>query len=202
MLGRRSKRGGTAKIRQWLWPSGGVSRSGRYLMHRLGRMKATPYSLAAGFACGAAASFTPLVGFHFLAAALLAVCTRASMVASAVGTVVGNPWTFPIIWYTTYETGRFLGFGGLVEGDRINFVGRFGAALDALWEFDMGGVAHAAGPILVPMLAGGAVLGSIVWVIFFMLLYPLLTAYKRARELRLQSGRARRSAALGAGMEG
>jgi len=202
MFGRRSKRERSAKLRQWLWPEGGVRRSGQYMLHRLARTKASPYSLAAGFACGAAVSFLPVVGFHFIAAALLALCMRASVIASAVGTIVGNPWTFPFIWLATYETGRILGFGGGVEGERIDFVSRFKHACDALWQFDLGGVAHAAGPILEPMMVGGGLLGVAVWLLFFLLLFPVIGAYKRTREVRLQSGRARRSAALSAGAKG
>ncbi|MET4700994.1 uncharacterized protein (DUF2062 family) [Constrictibacter sp. MBR-5] len=202
MFGRRSKRGGKARFRQWLWPVGGIRRSGQYMIHRLARTKASPYSLAAGFACGAAVSFTPLVGLHFVAAGLLALCMRASVIASAVGTIVGNPWTFPFIWLVTYEAGRWLGFGGGVEGERIDFVSRFQRACDALWNLDLGGVAHAAGPILEPMMVGGSLIGVAVWLAFFLLLFPVIGAYKRTREVRLQSGRARRSAALSAGAKG
>jgi len=202
MLGRRSRHGGKARLRRWLWPAGGLRRSGQYMIHRLARTKASPYSLAAGFACGAAASFTPLVGLHFIAAALLALCMRASVIASAVGTIVGNPWTFPFIWFVTYELGRWLGFGGGVEGERIDFVSRFKHACDALWNLDIGGVAHAAGPILEPMMVGGGLIGVVVWLAFFLLLFPVIGAYKRTREARLQSGRARRSAALSAGAKG
>lgn len=202
MFGRRIKRGIRAKLRQVVWPVGGLRRTGRYLIHRLARAKASPYSLAAGFACGAAASFTPLVGLHFIAAGLLAVCVRASVIASAVGTVVGNPWTFPFIWFTSYEFGRWLGFGGPVEGERIDFVGRFQRACDALWNLDLAGVGRAAGPILEPMLVGGSIMGVAVGILFFLLLYPVIGAYKRSREVRLQSGRARRSAVAGAAGKG
>ena len=41
-----------------------------------------------------------------------------------------------------------------------------------------------------------------VWLLFFLLLFPVIGAYKRTREVRLQSGRARRSAALSAGAKG
>lgn len=202
MFGRRSKLRRKAQIRQWLWPEGGLRRSGQYMIHRLARTKASPYSLAAGFACGAAVSFTPLVGFHFVAAGLLALCMRASVIASAVGTIVGNPWTFPFIWFATYETGRWLGFGGYVDGERIDFVSRFQRACDAAWSFDIPGVASAAGPILKPMMAGGGIMGVVVWLLFFLLLFPVIGAYKRTREVRLESGRARRSAAMSASAKG
>jgi len=204
MFGRRDKRSAATRLRQWLWPRGGIRRSVRYLLHRLGRSKASPYSIAAGFACGAAASFTPLVGVHFVAAALLALCLRASIVASAVGTAIGNPWTLPLIWFGTYETGRALGFGGSLDGERIDFVDRFGSAWDAVTSCDLEGAAEAAGPIVEPMFVGGGLLGGLAWAIFFLLLYPLLGAYKRSRETRMQIGRARRRASLtgAAGPEG
>jgi hypothetical protein len=36
---------------------------------------------------------------HFVLSALLAYIARANIIASAIGTVVGNPWTFPFIWW-------------------------------------------------------------------------------------------------------
>ena len=57
--------------------------------------------VAAGVAAGAFTSFTPFMGLHFLFAALFAWAIRGNLLASALGTFVGNPLTFPFIWAAT-----------------------------------------------------------------------------------------------------
>ena len=42
------------------------------MTHRIKRLPGTPQSIAAGVACGVAASFTPFIGLHFVLAALFA----------------------------------------------------------------------------------------------------------------------------------
>src|SRR3546814_12530299 len=96
------------RARAFLWPRGGWRLSGPYVAHRLRRLPGPPYRIAAGFASGAAISFTPFIGLHFVLATLLALCIRGNIVASAIGTMVGNPWTFPLIWLWTYSLGHWL----------------------------------------------------------------------------------------------
>jgi uncharacterized protein (DUF2062 family) len=64
------------RLKEIFWPTAGFRRSMRYVAHRLGRLPGTPYRIAAGFACGAAVSFTPFIGFHILLAMLFALLIR------------------------------------------------------------------------------------------------------------------------------
>lgn len=108
MLGRRKELPLWARLKGWLWPTMGWRRLGVYLLMRLTRLSGTSHSIAVGFACGAAISFTPLVGLHIVLAILLAFMLRGHVIAAAVGTVVGNPWTFPFIWLATYKVGQVM----------------------------------------------------------------------------------------------
>ena len=38
----------------------------------------------------------------------LAWILRGSMAAAIIGTLFGNPWTFPFIWYLSYEVGKLF----------------------------------------------------------------------------------------------
>ena len=71
-------------------------------------IEATPHAIAAGFAAGIAVSLSPLIGLHFVLGAALALLTRGNLLASALGTLVANPWTFPAIWLATYQVGAVL----------------------------------------------------------------------------------------------
>ena len=97
------------KLSNFIYPQIGVKRSIKYTGHRLGRMNSSPYEIACGFAIGAAISFTPFLGLHIIISAIIAFIMRGSIIASAIGTVVGNPLTFPFIWAFVYKTGEMIG---------------------------------------------------------------------------------------------
>jgi len=76
-------------------------------------MKGSPNELALGLASGIAISFTPFIGFHALLAIFISWVIGGSMAAALIGTLFGNPWTFPIFWYLTYEVGQFIYQGSI-----------------------------------------------------------------------------------------
>ena len=133
-----------------LWPRRGWWRAGQYLGHRLARLPASPHSIAAGFASGAAISFTPFVGLHLVGAWFLSLPMRGNWIAAWLGTLVGNPWTFPLIWLLIYRsgiavTGQAAADEGLVSGLS------FGAVMtdpsrvlpDIIWPMTVGGLPFA-----------------------------------------------------------
>lgn len=108
MFKRRKLRNIRERLRDIFWPKMPWRRIRSYYAHRMGRLPGTPYFIASGFASGAAVSFTPFLGFHILLGGLACWLLRGSFVAMLIGTVVGNPWTFPLIWLLIYYTGHWL----------------------------------------------------------------------------------------------
>ncbi|NQW02345.1 MAG: DUF2062 domain-containing protein [Rhodospirillales bacterium] len=182
MFDRRDKLHIGSRVLEFVWPTNGFRRAGTYLMHRLSRLPGTPYTLACGFACGAAASFTPFVGLHFVLAGLLAWVMRGNMLASAIGTAVGNPWTFPFIWVWLYYLGNWMGFGepGLNVME-LNFPRLFGQLAEALLNGHMGLALDIAKPVLAPMFFGSLPSAVIVWVVFYFPLRQIVKSYQRRR---------------------
>ena len=43
------------------------------------------------------------------------------MAAALIGTLLGNPWTFPFIWYFTFEIGQFINYGFLPYEEEFSF---------------------------------------------------------------------------------
>ena len=84
------------------------TRTKKYIFLNLKRMKGSPHEIALGLACGIAISFTPFLGLHALLAITFAWVLRGSMAAALIGTLFGNPWTFPFIWYLSYEIGKLF----------------------------------------------------------------------------------------------
>jgi uncharacterized protein (DUF2062 family) len=95
------------RLRSWFWPQNGWQRAFAYVLMRLKRMPGTPHGIAAGVAAGVMVSFTPFFP-HLATAALLAMILRGSVVAAWVGTLIGNPSTFPFIWLVAYNLGLMV----------------------------------------------------------------------------------------------
>lgn len=154
------------------WPRAGWRRSATYFGHRLSRLPGSPSGIAAGFACGAAISFTPLIGLHFIGAAVLAWALRGNIFASAVGTVVGNPWTFPLIWIWIFNLGIWI--LGWEAGRELPEEMSFTIIVDYPWE------------IFLPMLVGGIPTALFAWFAFFFPVKRIVAGYQNARARRLR----------------
>ena len=94
MFKRRVPRHVLRRLLGLVYPLMGWRRTLQYYRHRALRLPGTPASIARGIACGAAVSFTPFVGLHFILAFAMAWLIGGNLLAAAIGTIVGNPLTF------------------------------------------------------------------------------------------------------------
>ncbi len=189
MFRRRNKISLGGKILGFLWPAIGWRRSIQYTLDRLARLPGTAYSVAAGFACGAAMSFTPFVGLHFVLSAILAWFLRANILASAIGTALGNPWTFPFIWTWLYKTGTWMTSGGGV--DKVitpEFSAVFGHMLEALLRLDTPYLLETVAPVFWPMFVSGVPTAFVVWWGFFLPLKYMVRSYQDRRRRKSSTG--------------
>ncbi|HXG77880.1 MAG TPA: DUF2062 domain-containing protein [Methyloceanibacter sp.] len=171
---RREAESFLAKVRVHLWPRRSWSRSSRYIVYRLRRLSDTPHAVALGFAVGVFTAVTPFLGTHMVTAALLAWAIGGSVVAALLGTFVGNPLTYPLFWYSTYEIGSLM-LGGTVERPSIDLSGGiFQSSIDTLW------------PILWPMTLGSLPVGLALAALGYVLVKPMVEAYKHRRRRRLE----------------
>ncbi len=165
------------RLRELVAPRKGWDRGIKYIRARLQRLPGSPHSIALGFACGVLMSFTPFFGFHILLAMLLAWVMRVSLVASALGTVVGNPLTFPVIITTSIEFGQLLlgREASVAKGTEeyyrtvlqpTELVERWNELLDVL---------------LIPYAVGGMVIGLPLAIAGYLVLRPVVAAYQLAR---------------------
>ena len=170
LFGRRHRASYLGRAREVVWPRSGARRAGTYLAHRVRRLPGTPYSIAAGLACGAAVSFTPFMGLHFVLGAVLALVIRGNIVASAIGTAVGNPWTFPLIWSLIYNIGRAL--LGMGEGAGVSP------------DLTLSEIANQPMELLTPMLVGAVPTALAAWTVFFFPVYLGVRRYQAIRQAR------------------
>ena len=122
-FGSRKKKSLLSIIKNTLFYLVSFSRTRKLISLSLKRLKGSPNELAIGLSSGIAVSFTPFIGFHALIALSLAWILRGSMAAALVGTLFGNPWTFPFLWYISIELGNFFfeNFSNGLGTEKINF---------------------------------------------------------------------------------
>lgn len=139
--------------REVLWPSMGIRAFGRWMLLKLLRVADDPHKVALGFAFGVLVSFTPWVGLHLLAAWGLCWLFGGGYLAAWVATWVGNPWTFPLMWWASLHVGRLVMHVRPGVNERV----LEGLTLGHMFEnFD-----RLFWDILLPMSVGGMVVGLV-----------------------------------------
>jgi uncharacterized protein (DUF2062 family) len=201
---RRTPRTWGVAVSQFFYPRGGWRRAASYVLHRLRRLPDAPHRIARGIAAGTFISFTPLFGFHFIGAALIAWLLRGNIVASLLGTFFGNPLTFPFIAAASLETGRWI-LGIPAQGTLLpDVLGAFGQASVQLWR----NAAAILGPeqmhwdslgrfydrIFLPYLVGSIIPGTLAAVAMHYISLPVINAYQSLRRKRLHARLERRLA--------
>jgi len=199
MFRRRKPLSALNQMRAFIWPERGFRRLFSYLFQRIIRLPGSPASIASGFAAGVAASFTPFLGLHFILAAALAMLFRGNVLASAIGTFFGNPWTFILIWLADYEVGlgiiRSLNYDadlhvlsieelGEIMGNALKFMSFSGAISWAEMSRDLE-------QVFMPLLIGGTVLGAVAGLISFLITLWVVKGWRLHRARRLEKAAAR-----------
>ena len=111
-------------------------------------------------------SFTPLLGFHFVLAVVFAYLIRGNFIAALIGTVVGNPLTFPFIWGLIYKIGTFVTNTKL---EKITHEINFDMIVNQTYE------------IFFPMLVGGTIIAPLVWILTYYVIYSFIASFKKRR---------------------
>lgn len=178
---RRDRRSLLVRLRDGLAPRKGWRRGFEYIGHRVQRLPDTPHRIALGVACGVMASFTPFFTLHIFVAIALAVATRANVVAAALGTLFGNPLTFPFI------SALALWIGGLVLAQPQDISGE-GIDLGVVF----GDLDYFLDRLFLPYLVGGLAPGLIAATVMYAVLRPVVAFYQMRRRSRLVASARRR----------
>ena len=193
MFRRRKPLSALKQLRAVIWPERGFRRLFSYLFQRIIRLPGTPTSIASGFASGVAASFTPFLGLHFILAGALAMLFRGNVLASAIGTFFGNPWTFILIWLADYEVGlgiiHAFGYGAdlrvLSIDELVAIMGNVMRFLSYTGNISWADLSDDIEQVFMPLLIGGMALGTIAWVTSFLLTLWSVKGWRIHRAKRL-----------------
>lgn len=183
---RKNSRSLLEHTQESVWPSMGWIRTFHYYRHRIFRDGSSAYKITAGLALGMAISFSPFIGTHFLQVAALAPVIRANMIAGFVGTIFGNPWTFPFLFMMGYKVGIVLcGVFGMGEFLALPAFMDMQYFIEKPFEFLSYLFANPL-KLLLPMVVGGYVCALLFWAVAFAALYQPV---KIARLIYIRSRR-------------
>ena len=133
------------------------------------RIRDFPESVAIGLAWGTSISFTPLLGFHLIIIYLGTILMRGNLIAATVGSVIGNPWTFPFFFYFSYKLGLIFFFKPL-----------------DIYEFKISFLLDNFNQLFFPTLIGSLPIAIIVWFITYMVskFYLKKKLYEKENKIR------------------
>ena len=190
MFRRRTPRSYQQIAQDMIYPRGGWSRAGQYLLHRLRRLPDRPHRIGRGMAAGVFASCTPLFGVHIFLALALAWAMGGNLFAAVIGTFLGNPVTIPVIAVLSVTLGRLLlgveGHAGpqAIIGELAHAGAEFGRNMFAPFTdqtAEWGDLALAWHAIVLPYLVGGALIGLVLATVTHYVTLSVIRAYQRRR---------------------
>ena len=165
-----------------LWPRNGWNRAFKYILFRVQRLSGTPAAIANGVAIGVAVSFSPFLGAHLILCGFLSWLFGANAIAAVLGSLIGNPWTFPFIWVMVFYTGAF--FVGDLGVELPEFTSLFANMIEAVltlnWELFVNDV----WPMIFVMIIGCIPFVVFSWFLTFFLLKNFITKFRNIRERR------------------
>lgn len=95
-------------MKRSLSPGKGYTRIWHYLVWRVKRLPGTPEFIAMGLAIGVGINFWPFLFTHLVTGYLLCRLLKGSVLAMFIGTFLGNPWTFAVVYPIMFRIGKVL----------------------------------------------------------------------------------------------
>jgi len=172
MLFKRKKRLNPLQfLGEFIKPWSAWKRSFIYIKHRILRLPYSTHSISLGLAAGCVVSWTPVFGFHILQCYVFCKIFRASFMAALLGTLFGNPWTFPILLSTSYLVGNIF----IVHTGLENYI-LLKTGEDVLQDESL------AISAFLPMLFGGYIMALLTFPFFYYAFYSFIQGARKAKK--------------------
>lgn len=157
MFLRRKKSHWRERMRNAVSPRRGHARVLSYFILRLKRRPGTPEYIAKGFAVGVAINFWPVLFTHLVLGYIFCRIFRGDALAMFIGTLLGNPWTFAMVYPLCYKLGKTL--MGLNPRHRPESIDTLDEVWNQIWPVkSLHNLTIAFHEIILPMTLGGFLL--------------------------------------------
>jgi uncharacterized protein (DUF2062 family) len=187
LFSRRRPAGFLERVRVTLWPRRSFGRSVRYVLLRLKRLRSSPHRIAVGAAAGVFAIWTPFLGLQLILAGLISWVLRGSILASLLSSFAGNPLTYPLIWFSTFNLGNAL-LGAEISLRIVDLQSKAVALRDSMIAGSpdqVGSALEAMWPLFKPMVIGSLPLGGLAAFATYMGVRKMIAASNARRQQRL-----------------
>ena len=142
------------------------------------RLRGSPQAIAGGFSLGLFIAFTPTIGVQIVLAFFLATVLNVNRPAAVLAVWITNPVTIPAIFTLNYWLGSLIW-----EGPSVSVVSRrFFELASQLTTLDiwaitdqLSAVAELGMDIIVPLILGSIIAGTLISVLTYVILLRLLT---------------------------
>ncbi|HEY1096827.1 MAG TPA: DUF2062 domain-containing protein [Alphaproteobacteria bacterium] len=182
---RRAKKPFWLNVKHGIKPEKGWKRVAQYFIYRLKRRPGSPEFIAKGFAFGVAINYWPILFTHLIFGFLLCRVFRGDLLAMFIGTLLGNPWTFAIVYPLSYKLGKvFLGMRPMHSASTLDSAEEVFARIWPIESWESFVVAWH--DIIVPMMIGGVLLALPSAFIAYFLTRNALRVYQGQRRKHLQ----------------
>jgi uncharacterized protein (DUF2062 family) len=190
MFRRRTETTFVKRLSQSVSRKHGVRRLLDYIRHRALRIPGTPESVARGLATGVAVSFTPFLGLHTPLALGVAYVLRGNIIASALSSAIGNPFTFYFIFWIVYNAGVFLlGRGAEAE----SYTSFFTSMMHAPWTMLTEKFDYYWDGFILPIMVGFLPVAVVVWFLTYWFSLRVVKQYQFMRRKRIQAALKRKA---------
>lgn len=182
----KTKRTLKMNIKEFFYPSIGFRAWFRYMTLSLTRKPATSHQIALGVAIGVFITFIPLIGFHCILAACISYLLSANIVSALIGTLIGNPWTFPFIWAWTLKLGNFILYQKGIPPEHMHLITK----LHNIMHLSLHEIVDLALQVIYPMTIGGVPTGLLFALAFYFIVKYNVDKYRLLRKKILEKKRA------------
>ena len=137
---------------------------------KLTKISDTPHSISLGFAIGVVMAFNPLIGFHIILALFFSWLFNANYFSSVLGTFIGTPITYPVMWLLSILVGGFffdIGNVNFSDFEKISFYS---------WEFF-----YLIKPFFWAFIVGSTILGLISGFLSYFLTKKIVIFYRKRK---------------------
>ena len=143
------------------------------LYHRFLKLRGSPRQVSLGMALGVFLGMTPFLGFHTAMAVMLASLFKWSKVTAAVGVLITNPLTAPVIYPLTYRLGAMLtGFSEPIQWSKLL---ETGAVIGLMKNSPM---------IIIDMVVGGILVGLPLSIFIYFITHSVFSKAKKRIEIK------------------
>lgn len=182
---RRAKKPFWTNVRHTIQPQKGWKRVLTYFIFRLKRLQGTPEFIARGFAFGVAINFWPILFTHLIGGYVLCRLFKGNLISMFIGTLLGNPWTFAIVYPLSYKLGKvFLGLRPSHNPNSIDSSEEIWARLWPIHDWQQLNIVFH--DLILPLLIGGVMLGIPSALFGYFVVRNTLRIYQAQRRKRLQ----------------